>query len=330
MRRPLAADEREADEHLASQPADRRGRPARCARSRSAARRASPSRPSPPSPAADPTAPRRTSARTRWAPSCSAHAGSIAATRRAHSRFVSTSSAAITHRGARRVEHRAPGDRERRPAGAASAPGCRRRASRCARAARRARRWWMWSGWPRLVAGADAEVAGGLAQLAEEVLPLPHPEVVEELGAAQPAERRCPTAPAAGVRRWSHRATIDSRSLPGTSKRLCAALAWSSWSSGRSRGSLDRQRGGDHEHLADAVVARRPRGPCGPRRGSTGSRARRRPIGVSRRVAVGRRPPRSRRAPRGGGSRRGSTSGRAARRTGTSRRRRARSPSSAG
>ena len=31
----------------------------------------------------------------------SAHAGWIAATRRAHSRFVSTSSAAITHRGER-------------------------------------------------------------------------------------------------------------------------------------------------------------------------------------------------------------------------------------
>ncbi len=40
---------------------------------------------------------------TRWAPTCSAHFGSIFATRRAYSWFVSTSSAAITHGGGRRV-----------------------------------------------------------------------------------------------------------------------------------------------------------------------------------------------------------------------------------
>ena len=36
---------------------------------------------------------------TRWAPSCSAHSGWMRATVRAHRRLVSTSSAAITHRG---------------------------------------------------------------------------------------------------------------------------------------------------------------------------------------------------------------------------------------
>ena len=38
---------------------------------------------------------------TRWAPIRSAHSGCIVATRRAHTRLVSTSSAAITHRGGR-------------------------------------------------------------------------------------------------------------------------------------------------------------------------------------------------------------------------------------
>ena len=40
----------------------------------------------------------------------------------------------------------------------------------------------------RLVAGADAELTGDLAELAEHVLPLAHPQVVEVLAATQPPE----------------------------------------------------------------------------------------------------------------------------------------------
>ena len=111
--------------------------------------------------------------RTRWAPSCSAHAGSIAATRRAHRRFVSTSSAAITHRGGTAGEHRAAGDRERRPAGAlqlaavaVAHPDVRQQPGE--------HRAVDAIGLARFVVGVDPEVAGGLAQLAEEVLPLAH------------------------------------------------------------------------------------------------------------------------------------------------------------
>ncbi|MCY1216637.1 hypothetical protein D9M72_285190 [compost metagenome] len=41
-----------------------------------------------------------------------------------------------------------------------------------------------------LVVQADAQRAGELAQLGEEVLPFPHPQVVDVLGAAEPAEGR--------------------------------------------------------------------------------------------------------------------------------------------
>ncbi len=91
-------------------------------------------------------APRRSSQRgspyerrTRWSPRRSAHAGSIAATRRAHSRFGLDELG--RHHPPRRLagEHRAAGDRERRAARAAQLAARRRRASRCATAARRAR-----------------------------------------------------------------------------------------------------------------------------------------------------------------------------------------------
>ena len=140
-------------------------------------------------------APRRSSQRgspyerrTRWAPSRSAHAGSIAATRRAHSRFVSTSSAAITHRGDACGQHRAAGDRERRRRGRRGTRG--RSPSRIPMCDSRpaSTDWWTRSGWPASAPAADAEVAGDLAQLAEQVLPLAHAQVVEVLGAAQPAE----------------------------------------------------------------------------------------------------------------------------------------------
>ena len=43
-------------------------------------------------------------------------------------------------------------------------------------------------GMGRLAAGADAQLTGDLAELAEHILPLAHPKVVEVLAATQPPE----------------------------------------------------------------------------------------------------------------------------------------------
>jgi hypothetical protein len=84
------------------------------------------------------------------------------------------------------------------------------------------------------------------------------------------------------LRRWSHRARIDNRSEPSTLKRLWNSSACSRLSCGRSRGSwIDN---------ADAMTStsrthpsRSASSTIRPSRGSTGSRARSRPILVRRR-----------------------------------------------
>ena len=124
---------------------------------------------------------------TRWAPSRSAHSGCTVATRRAHSRLVSTSSAAITHRGGRFASTEPGAMTNVAPRAPRNSRGSRSRKPRCdSRPASTA--WWTWSGWPASEPGRDAEVAGDLAELAEQVLPLADPQVVEVLGPAQLAE----------------------------------------------------------------------------------------------------------------------------------------------
>ena len=76
---------------------------------------------------------------------------------------------------------------------------CAPRAPRYSRASRASRMprcdsrpastdWWTWSGWPASVPARTPRSAATWPQLAVQVLPLAHPQVVEVLGAAQPPE----------------------------------------------------------------------------------------------------------------------------------------------
>ena len=192
---------------------------------------------------------------TRWAPARSAHSGWIAATCRAHSRFVSTSSAAMTHAG---------GFRDR-----ASSRGRSTNAlPRAPRYSRRSRsRVPTCDSSPAssdlmdvvrmrgVGAEPHTEVAGGPAELAVQVLPFADPQVVEELGPAQLAEL---------VRRPL---LLSRRAGSPTARRATAGRSPARRSGGASRRLavrrvlralprvLDRQRRGDHEHLANAAEA---------------------------------------------------------------------------
>ena len=104
-----------------------------------------------------------------------------------------------------------------------------------------------------VVRGPDAEFAGHPAQLAEQIHPLPHAQVVEELVAAHPPEliaRQCPLLFAQVVPQCDHRqevGPVDAEAgvhLVGLLALLHRALAR----------ILDRQPGRDDEHLAHAPV----------------------------------------------------------------------------
>ena len=225
-------------------------------------------------------------------------------------------------------QHRAGGDRERRAARAAVLAAVAVAHARCATAARRAPTGGRGPGAPPPSPGTHAEVGGDRAQLAEQVLPLPHAEVVEVLGPAQLAElvrRQRPLPLAQVVPQRDDRQQVAARHVEAAVQlvgrlacpRPAARAGPGSTARRRSRAPRARSRGARPRAPSARAAGRRAAGPAGARSRSAGAPRRRRPR-------------RSRRAPRAGGSRRGSTPRRAARRTGTRRRRRARSPSSAG
>ena len=101
---------------------------------------------------------------------------------------------------------------------------------------------------------ADAEVAGDPAELAEQVLPLAHPQVVEVLGAAQLAElvgRPLPLLGAQVVPQGDDRQQIR----PGDVEPAVRRVGLGALGDRTLARILDRQRGGDDEHLAHAAVA---------------------------------------------------------------------------
>ena len=266
---------------------------------------------------------------TRWAPIRSAHSGWIVATRRAHTRLVSTSSAAITHRGGRLASTDPGAMTNVAPRAPRNSRGSRSRKPRCD-SSPASTDWWTWSGWPAVSdrQRPNAEVAGDPAELAEQVLPLAHAQVVEVLGPAQLAElvgRQLPLLGAQVVPQGDDRQQVRAGDVePAVGRVGLGALGDRTFSR-----ILDRQRGGDDEHLAHAPEAvgfeHHPAEPGIDRQAGQPPADRRQRANA---VAVGR-------ADRGelleqqvavaDGSRVGRL-----RRTGRRRRRRARSPSSAG
>ena len=111
-------------------------------------------------------------------------------------------------------------------------------------------------GMPCLGSGPDAEATGHLPELAEEVLPLTHPEVVEKFGPAQFAElaRRHRLLALTEVIPQLHEGeevrTVDDE----PAMRFVSGLARRSRSLAR---VLDRQRSGDDHHLAHAATVLR-------------------------------------------------------------------------
>ncbi len=108
-------------------------------------------------------------------------------------------------------------------------------------------------GVPGLGRAANAEIAGDLAQLAEQVLPLADAEVVEVLGAAQLAElvrRALPLLGAQVVPQGDDRQQIRAGDVEAPVRGVCLRPLV-----GRAfAGILDRECGCDDEHLADAAV----------------------------------------------------------------------------
>ena len=195
--------------------------------------------------------------------------------------------------------------------------------------------WCTRSGCARLAAGADAQLAGDLAELAEQVLPLAHPQVVEVLAAAQLAELVAAQLllPLAQVVPQLDEA-MKSKSLPVDGEAAVHLV-------GRLRAARPGVRAGPGStapRRSPSPRARsragRPRAPSGPGAGRPAGGPAARPTLVSRR-SVGRC------VPLPAGSQRAElveqrvavadrAAGRAARGTGTRRRRRARARSSAG
>ena len=101
---------------------------------------------------------------------------------------------------------------------------------------------------------ADAQVAGDLAELAEQILPLTHTQVMEKLGAAQPSElvpRQRPLLLAEVVPQGDDRQQVAARDVEATVQGIGGlALLF-----GTLARVLDRQCRGDHEHLTHAPVA---------------------------------------------------------------------------
>ena len=189
----------------------------------------------------------------------SIHSGRTRATTRAHSRSVSTSSPAITHAGGSWTAP-SPGDGEAGLAGAQVLAALGVPEPRRGRAGRPA----------APVDGLGRRPARGLRRMPSErppraaggqVLPLPHPQVVEELGPAHPAElvRR---APLLAPRRCPHRlrkAEVGVR-VGEAGVQLGRLRPPGRWAARAGPGSTGRRR-------SPAPRARsrcgRPRGPCG-------------------------------------------------------------------
>ena len=326
---PVALDQRVADEQLAGElrvdPAVGR----RCGRRRSARRRASPARSRRPRPACVDQCGSRYVRLTRCSASGSTHSGSIRATVRAHSREVSTSSAAITQ--SRRLLARAA-SRGRSRTAPPRAPRYSRVSAlaqaRCGEAGRRAaRRWIAVRVGRRRRSSVIPAVARGPAQLAR----------------AGPATRG--SAGSAGTRSRSSLRNWLPESAPlllaevapeveeGEEVRAVVGEARRAWRRPPARCSAGRSRGSwiDSAAAMTSTSRRQPvrsaSSTMRPRRGSTGSGDSARPTAVSVRC---RRAGRARRAPRAARRRRATARGRAGRRTGTRRCRRGRARSSAG
>ena len=241
----------------------------------------------------------------------SAQAGSIAATVRANSRLVSTSSAPIT---AAAASSRAP-SRGRSTNRVLRAP----RYSACGAALRSARARPRRSTARRLrvVEQADvreqpreqrpvdavgvrlagllghvqAERLGEPHELPVEVLPLAHAQVVEVLGACTAAGTRCAPSSRCCSSRWFQRLSRVRKSLVGSANRACSPSACSRrFSSGRSRRSWmvspatiastsrdDALRLRLDQHAREARVDRQPRRARGRRVGELRRRRRRAP-----------------------------------------------------
>ena len=163
-------------------------------------------------------------------------------------------------------QRRSREDREARAARAQVLAPLRVLASRCATAARRAA-----PGGPRSARrGAvdlDARVLRRLAQLVDQVLPLAHAQVVQELGRQQLAEL------VAGQLALLLAEVAPQVQVGQEVRRLASAKRACAWSAacallGRPLARvLDRQRGGDDDHLVGAAERGRPRAPCGPAAG---------------------------------------------------------------
>ena len=99
-----------------------------------------------------------------------------------------TSSAAMTHVGWRLAQRRAGEDREARAARARRTRGARHRCRPMCDSRPDSSATWTSPGSAGVAVDPHAGLLRGRAQLPDEVLPLAHAQVVQELGAAQPAE----------------------------------------------------------------------------------------------------------------------------------------------
>ena len=188
--------------------------------------------------------------------------GSMRAAIRPYSRLVSTSSATTTQRGGRLREHRARRQDELRVARARDSRASRLRAARCATAARRAARRAPASASAGSSGSRRCRVAGDAAQLPDEVLPLADAQVVQELLAAHPPERVAgPLLPLLAQVAPEVEVGDEVGVLVGEPGVLlpCGLLAVG----GPLARVGDRQRRGDHQHLAHAALVRRPAGSSG-------------------------------------------------------------------